>query len=116
MVLDLAGARDLVIVIWGSLFAIFLLVLIVVTIVVGLAARGLISVVKESIQTDVKQTLAKVNETATNVKGAAEFMTDTTVAPVIRMYSTVSATKQFVKTISGRGRKKRRFPIPFRSR
>ena len=29
---------------------------------------------------------------------------------------TVSATKQFIKTVSGRGRKKRRFPIPFRGR
>jgi hypothetical protein len=112
--MNLADFRDLVIVVWGILFAILIIVLIIVSLVVGFAIKGLANVAKEAIQTDVKDALAKVGSTADNVKGATEFMTDTTVAPVIRVYSTVSAAKQFVKTVSGRGRKKRRFPIPFR--
>lgn len=110
--MDLADLRDIVIIVWGILFSILLIVLIIATLVLLSLVRGLVKTIKETLETDVKEALEKAKETAVNVKGASEFMTDTTVAPVIRVYSAVSGAKQFVKTLTGKGRKKRRFGMP----
>ena len=112
--MDLADIRDLAIVIWGGLFAVALIVIIIATIVLAVAIKGLIGVVKNVVNEDVRETLSKARDTAENVRGATAFVTDSAVSPVIKVYSTVSAAKQFVRTITGRGRKKRRFGVPFR--
>lgn len=112
--MDLEDIRDLVVIVWGSMFVLTLFVIIIATLVLLFAVKGLIGVIKETLQTDVKETLARARETAQNVKGATEFVTDSTVAPIIRIYSIFSGARQFIATLTGRGRKKRRFGIPFR--
>ena len=44
--MDLADIRDLVIVIWGGLFALALIVIIIATIILTVAVKGLVGVLR----------------------------------------------------------------------
>ena len=99
--MSLEELRDLVIVIWGILGIVVLAVVLVLTLVVGVAAKGLIGTVQALIRDDVQPTLRSARQTVDSIRGTTSFVADTAVAPVIRVYGMVSGVRRFLSVLSG---------------
>lgn len=59
------------------------------------------SVVGRSMMESAKQTATTAGETATTVKGSAEFISDTVVSPVVQVVSAVAGARGFAKALFG---------------
>lgn len=99
--MSLEEFRDLVIVIWGILGIVVLAALLVVTLIVGIAAKSLIGTVQGLIRDDVQPTLRSARQTVDSIRGTTSFVADTAVAPVIRVYGAVSGVRRFLSVLSG---------------
>jgi hypothetical protein len=99
--MSLEELRDLIIVIWGILGIVFLVVALVLGIVVGLSARGLIATVQSLLRDDVQPALRSARQTVDGIRGTTSFVADTAVAPVIRVYGIVSGIRRFLSVITG---------------
>lgn len=99
--MSLEELRDLIIVIWGILGIIVLAALLVVTLVLGVAAKGLIGTVQGLIRDDVQPTLRSARHTVDSIRGTTSFVADTAVAPVIRVYGAVSGVRRFLSVLGG---------------
>ena len=99
--MSLEELRDLIIVIWGILGIIVLAALLVVALVLGVAAKGLIGTVQSLIRDDVQPTLRSARQTVDSIRGTTSFVADTAVAPVIRVYGAVSGVRRFLSVLSG---------------
>jgi hypothetical protein len=106
--MSLEELRDLIIVIWGVLGIIFLAVALVLGIVVGISARGLIGTVQSLIQDDVQPTLRSARQTVDSIRGTTSFVADTAVAPIIRVYGIVSGVRRFLSVLIGFGKRRSR--------
>lgn len=108
--MDLEELRDIVIVVYGIMGAVALFVGMVVILVVGLAARSLIANVNSTLRDSVVPTLNSARDTVDNVRGAASFVSDTAVSPVIRLYSLFAGLRRGLAVFLGlvhRGSRKR---------
>lgn len=92
--MDLDELRDLVIVIWGILGIIVLLVTLLVVILVGFAARGLLSGLNTVVKTQLSPTLDSARAVVDDVRGTTSFITDTAVSPFIRMYGLIGGLRR----------------------
>jgi K+ transporter len=66
------------------------------------------SVLGQTLMESAKQTANTAGETATTVKGSAEFVSDTVVRPVVQVVSAVAGARGFVAALfklSGSGKK-----------
>ena len=106
--MSLEELRDLVIVIWGILGIVFLVVAIVLGIVVGISARGLIGTVQSLLRDDVQPTLRSARQTVDSIRGTTSFVADTAVAPVIRVYGVFSGVRRFLSVLVGFGKRRSR--------
>ena len=99
--MSLEELRDLVIVVWGILGIVFLAVALVLTVVVGLTARGLMSTVQTLLRDDLQPTLRSARQTVDSIRGTTSFVSETAVAPVIRVYGVVSGVRRFMSVLGG---------------
>ena len=99
--MSLEELRDLVIVIWGVLGIIFLAVALVLAIVVGLTARGLMATIRRLLEEDLQPAISSVRQTVDSIRGTTSFVADTAVAPVIRVYGIVSGVRRFTSVLGG---------------
>jgi hypothetical protein len=90
----LGDLRDIVVIVWGIISAVFFLVGIIVAVVVGFSAKGLLSKVHSLLDEDVKPTLGSVKEAAETMRGTTEFVGKTAVAPVVKVYGTMAGVKK----------------------
>ncbi len=102
----LSELRDVVIVVFG-LFAILLLIALIVTVTgLWIAVRLLTSTVAELLRDPVRPALNDLRESARNVRGASEFMSDSAVHPVIRAVSVTRGIRRGLGLVTGLGRKR----------
>jgi len=106
--MDLQEVRDLIIIISGALAVLVLFVTLVVVLVVGLSARGLIAVARSMLQQQLSPTLDSARQAADNVRGATAFVTDTAVSPIIRLYGLFTGLRRGLMSLLGFTRKVRR--------
>ena len=106
--MSLGELRDLIIVVWGILGIVFLAVAIVLGIVVGVSARGLIGTVQSLLRDDVQPTLRSARQTVDSIRGTTSFVADTAVAPVIRVYGIFSGVRRFLSVLMGFGKRRSR--------
>jgi hypothetical protein len=106
--MSLEELRDLIIVVWGILGIVFLAVAIVLGIVVGISARGLIATVQSLLRDDVQPTLRSARQTVDSIRGTTSFVADTAVAPVIRVYGIFSGVRRFLSVLLGFGKRRSR--------
>lgn len=99
--MSLEELRDLVIVVWGILGIVFLTVALVLAIVVGVTARGLMATVQTLLRDDVQPTLRSARQTIDSIRGTTSFVSETAVAPVIRAYGIVSGVRRFTGVFTG---------------
>jgi len=106
LLVTLAELRDVVIVVWGVISAIFFLVAIFVVALLGFSVKGLLNNVKGMMDESVRPTLTSVKDAADTVRGTTEFVGRTAVTPVVRAYGTVAGVKKGLSVLSGiKGRK-----------
>jgi hypothetical protein len=104
----LSDWRDVIIIAAGSLTILVLLALFVFTVVIGLATRGLIGVVRSLLRDEVAPLLQQVRLTVKRVQGTATFISENAVGPVIRVYGMVAGGRRLLGVLSGfSGRRKK---------
>ncbi len=86
--------RDLVIIVFGIVGLLALLVSLVFTIVIGLAVWGLVKAARGTIEGGIGPLLSDARETARNVRGTTTFVTDSMVAPIIRVYGVYAGVRR----------------------
>lgn len=106
--MDLQEVRDLIIIICGAMSILVLFVALVVVLVVGLSARGLIAVAQSMLQQQLSPTLDSARQAVDNVRGATAFVTDTAVSPIIRLYGLFTGLRRGLMSLLGLTRRVRR--------
>ena len=93
--------RDWVIIIMGIAIAAFFFVSLVLTIVIGLLVRGLLRKSIDVLDDNVKPLLDTAQQTASNVKGTASYVSDAAVQPIIRTYGVVAGVRRAAAVLAG---------------
>lgn len=99
--MDLQELRDLIIIIFGITGIVMLFVALVVTLVLGLAARSLIGTVQTLLQGEVTPVLESARQTLDSVRGTTTFVANTTVSPIIRAYGVIAGARRVVGVLTG---------------
>jgi len=99
--MSLEELRDLIIVVWGILGIVVLAVALVLAVVLGVTARGLMATVQTLLRDDVQPTLRSARQTIESIRGTTSFVSETAVAPVIRVYGIVSGVRRFTSVLGG---------------
>lgn len=94
LLVSLGDLRDIVVIVWGIISAIFFFVAIIVTLMLGFSVKGLLSKVHEMLDENVKPTLGSVKEAADTVRGTTEFVSKTAITPVVKAYGTMAGVKK----------------------
>ncbi len=100
--------RDWVIIIWGIISIVMFLMIILFLLSLWRGIRGLIGNIRLVVNEDVRPMLATGRESVNNITGTARFLSDTVVAPVIRVYGFVSGVRRgfgVFTRLTGRGRR-----------
>jgi len=98
---SLAEFRDLVVIVYGGVGILVLLLMLVLLVVLLFAVRGLTKAVRDLLADPIGPTLHDVRQTAQNVRGSAEFLTETAVHPVIRLVALGRGVKRGVGVLTG---------------
>jgi hypothetical protein len=98
-------ARDLVIIIWGVVSILSLLIVMLITLMIGLSVRNLIGTVNDLIGTGVKPVIETTQQTVVNVTGTTQFLGDTIVTPIIRLFSFISGLRRGIAVFTGLSRR-----------
>jgi hypothetical protein len=93
--------RDWVIIIMGIAVAAFFFVALVITILLGLLARGLLKKTTSLIDDNVKPLLDSARHTADNARGTAAYMGEAAVTPVVRAYGVVAGVRRAASVLAG---------------
>ena len=99
--LSLQDVRDIIIIAAGSLTILVLLALFVVTVVLGIAIRALLSGIQSLLRDEATPLLHSGRETIGRIKGTATFVSETAASPIIRAYGLVAGTRRFLGVLSG---------------
>lgn len=107
--LSLQDVRDIIIIAAGSLTILVLLALFIVTVVLGLSIRALLSAIQSLLREEVTPLVKSGRETVGRIKGTATFASETAVTPIIRVYGIVAGTRRFLGVLGGvAGRRNKR--------
>ena len=94
LLVSLADLRDIVIVVWGIISALFFFFALIVVLMLGFSVKGLLSKVHVLLDESVKPALGSVKEAADTVRGTTEFVGRTAVTPVVKTYGAVAGIKK----------------------
>ena len=98
---SLEEGRDIVIVVAGIAGVVLLLATLVTLLVVALSIHHLSRAVGGLIDDPVRPALTEVRDTARQVRGATEFVSDATVHPLIRVIATVRGIRRGLGVVTG---------------
>lgn len=98
-------ARDIVIIIWGITSIATLVVVLLIALFIGLSIKNLVNTVNELVNTGVKPVLETSQQTLTNVTGTTQFLGDTIVSPIVRLFGLIAGIRRGIAVFTGiRGR------------
>ncbi len=107
---NLQEIRDIALITASGLTVVLLLILILFTVLVGTATRGLIATVQTTLRTEVTPLLDSARQTIQSVQGTTVFISETAVKPIIRFYGIIAAIRRAFAVLMGlvrrRGRKR----------
>lgn len=101
----LSDIRDIVIIVFGVVAVLTLLVTILFTVVVGIAAFALLRITRRTMQDGVGPLLENAQATARNVRGTTEFVSDAVVSPIIGVYGFVAGVRRGLGVLINLGRR-----------
>ncbi|MCA9821761.1 MAG: hypothetical protein R3C29_10460 [Dehalococcoidia bacterium] len=96
--------RDITIVLWGVIW----LIGAIVWLGVAIAVLFLILTIRRLLRENVVPAVDSLKGTLDNVKGTSEFVGETAVAPIVRVYSIVRGVRSGLGAVTGIGDKLRR--------
>ena len=99
--MSLDNVRDIVIIVAGSLAVLVLVAVLVVTVVLGLASRALLSTLRSLLKDDLGPLLDSAQQTVRTVRGTTTFIGEKAVSPVIRVYGIVAGARRAVGVVTG---------------
>ena len=103
---SLEDARDVVIIVYGVLGIIFFFIAIIVAAVLFFSVKGVISTAREIMRDSIKPALDSVRDTAKNIQGTTEFVSQSAVKPIFRVYGIFAGVRKGAGVLAGlRGRK-----------
>jgi hypothetical protein len=94
LLVTLGEVRDVVIIVWGIIGALFFAVALIVALMIGFTSKGLLNSVKAMLDDSLKPALTSVKDAADTVRGTTEFVGRTAVTPVVRAYGTFAGVKK----------------------
>lgn len=94
-------ARDIVIIIWGVLSILALGTVILIAVVIGFSVKSLIDTMNDLVKTGVRPVIDSTQQTVTNVTGTTQFLGDTVVSPVIRVFSFIAGLRRGIAVFTG---------------
>jgi hypothetical protein len=100
LLVSLADLRDVVIVVWGIISAIFFFVAIIVVLMIGFSVKGLTKKVNALLDDSVRPALGSVKDAADTVRGTTEFVGRTTITPVVKAYGAYAGLKRGLAVLS----------------
>ena len=98
--------RDIIIIVFGITALVALTVLLIFTVLIGFAVLGLIKATRSTLRDGVGPLMNDAQETARGVKGTTEFVSDSMVRPIIRVYGVYAGLRRGLGVL-GRARPKR---------
>lgn len=98
---SLEESRDVVIIVAGIAGLVLLLASLVTLLVLALAVHHLSRALGRLIEDPVRPALTEVRETARQVRGATEFVSDSTVHPLIRAIATARGIRRGLAVVTG---------------
>ncbi|HJN91918.1 MAG TPA: hypothetical protein QGF05_04220 [Dehalococcoidia bacterium] len=90
----LTDIRDVVIIVFGILGLVALALTILFTVLIGWGVLKLIRVSRSTMRDGVGPALENAQETVKGVRGTAEFVEDSIVSPIIRVYGLASGVRR----------------------
>ena len=99
--MSLDNVRDIVIIVAGSLAVLVLVAVLVVTVVLGLASRALLSTLRSLLKDDLGPLLDSAQQTVRTVRGTTTFIGEKAVSPVIRVYGIVAGARRAAGVVTG---------------
>ena len=94
VLVSLGDMRDIVVIVWGIISAIFFLFAIVVVLIVGFSVKGLLNKVHNLLDESVKPALGAVKDAADTIRGTTEFVSRTAITPVVKTYGAMAAIRR----------------------
>src|ERR1043166_6795712 len=103
---SLEDARDVVVIIYGILGIIFFFIAIIVSAFLFFSVKGVVRSVREIPNNSSKPALDSVRDTAKNIQGTTEFVSQSAVQPIFRAYGIFAGVRKGAGVVAGlRGRK-----------
>ena len=99
--LFVATFRDWVIIFAGIAIGAFFVVSVIITIVLGMLVRSLLSKTSSLIDDNVKPLLGSAKDTADHAKGTAAYVSSAAVTPIVRTYGVIAGVRRAVGVIAG---------------
>ncbi len=106
VLVSLADARDVVVIVYGIIGILFFFVAVIVTVVVGFTAKGLLKTLRELLDESVKPTIDSIRGAAETIRGTTEFVGKTAVAPIVRTYGAFAGVRKGLSVLAGLNRRK----------
>ena len=97
----LAESRDVVIIVAGVAGLAVALASLVALLVIALGVHRLSRALRQLLEDPVRPALAEVRDTARQVRGATEFVSDATVHPLIRAVATLRGIRRGLAVLTG---------------
>jgi hypothetical protein len=97
----MGATRDVVIIIWGVTSIITLIVVLLIALFIGLSVKNLVNTVNELVNANVKPVIESTQNSVTNVTGTAQFLGDTIVSPIIRLFAIVAGIRRGLAVFTG---------------
>ena len=102
----LTDIRDTVVIVFGIVGIVALTLVILFTVLIGLAALRLIKAAKGTVTDGLAPILENARETTTEVRGSTEFVAETLVRPLIRVYGIFAGIKKGLSVLGTTRRRK----------
>ncbi len=103
----LADLRDLVVIVYGFVGIIFFAIATLAAVFLFFSVKGLIRAARQMMDDSVKPALDSFRGTAQGIKGTTDFIGETAVQPIIRVYGVIAGVRRGLAIISGLNRRKR---------
>ncbi|MCY4641059.1 MAG: hypothetical protein OXC94_12065 [Chloroflexi bacterium] len=98
---SLAESRDIVIIVAGIAGLVVALASLVTLLVIALGIHHLSRALRRLLDDPIRPALTEMRDTARNVRGATEFVSDTAVHPLIRAVATMRGIRRGLAVLTG---------------
>ena len=99
--------RDIIIIVFGITALVALLIGIIFTVLIGFTVWRLLAAVRGTMRDGVSPLLQSAQETARGVQGTTLFVSDTLVAPLIKVYGIYAGLRRGASVLGRAGRLRR---------